>query len=239
MPRSATRPIGPRVDAYLRHILPDQVRAYRGLVQQTQPSFADIVNAQQQLNTFLAAYLTALQAQWQAVVDLAALAQLDDLYVTIDGGRLSAGGERNGPTAGADEGAIATGGRQNDSGGRRRRHAGHPSLGPAVRHQVFDFDHRAGTRLGRIRISPSERRRDCQRPPPGPPQATPRRLRRHALPARLGRRRPVLDGPRRRPDDGRDRRRRTDAIDPALHCEVWFGHVRRPGQDRPARGAPA
>jgi hypothetical protein len=62
------------------------------LVQQTQPSFADIVNAQQQLNTFLAAYLTALQAQWQAVVDLAALAQLDDLY-------LPSGGPECGPPA--------------------------------------------------------------------------------------------------------------------------------------------
>jgi cobalt-zinc-cadmium efflux system outer membrane protein len=70
-----------QVDIYLKQILPDQVRAYRGLVQQTQPSFSDIVNAQQQLNTFLAAYLSALQAQWQAVVDLAALAQLDDLYL--------------------------------------------------------------------------------------------------------------------------------------------------------------
>jgi cobalt-zinc-cadmium efflux system outer membrane protein len=74
-----------QVDVYLKQILPDQVRAYRGLVQQTQPSFADIVNAQQQLNTFLAAYLTALQAQWQAVVDLAALAQLDDLYLPATG----------------------------------------------------------------------------------------------------------------------------------------------------------
>jgi cobalt-zinc-cadmium efflux system outer membrane protein len=73
------------VDIYLKQILPDQVRAYRGLVQQAQPSFADIVNAQQQLNTFLATYLTALAAQWQAVVDLAALAQLDDLYMPGDG----------------------------------------------------------------------------------------------------------------------------------------------------------
>jgi cobalt-zinc-cadmium efflux system outer membrane protein len=70
-----------QVDVYLKQILPDQVRAYRGLVQQNQPSFSDIVNAQQQLNTFLASYLSALQAQWQAVVDLAALGQLDDLYL--------------------------------------------------------------------------------------------------------------------------------------------------------------
>jgi cobalt-zinc-cadmium efflux system outer membrane protein len=68
------------VDTYLTKILPDQVRAYRGTVQQPQPNFGDIVTAQQQLNQFLATYLTGLQAQWQAVVDLAALAQLDDLY---------------------------------------------------------------------------------------------------------------------------------------------------------------
>jgi cobalt-zinc-cadmium efflux system outer membrane protein len=73
------------VDGYLKRILPDQVRGYRALVQQNQPSFSDIVNAQQQLNTFLAAYLVALQTQWQAVVDLAALAQLDDLYLPVSG----------------------------------------------------------------------------------------------------------------------------------------------------------
>lgn len=75
------------VDVYLKQILPDQVRAYRGVVQRNQQdpdraAFGDIVTAQQQLNTFLTTYLTALQAQWTAVVDLAALAQLDDLYFT-------------------------------------------------------------------------------------------------------------------------------------------------------------
>jgi outer membrane protein, heavy metal efflux system len=73
------------VDTYLLHVLPDQVRAYRGIVQRSQQepdraSFGDIVTAQQQLNTFLATYLAALQAQWQAAVDLGALGQLDDLY---------------------------------------------------------------------------------------------------------------------------------------------------------------
>jgi cobalt-zinc-cadmium efflux system outer membrane protein len=68
------------VDTYLSKILPDQVRAYRGTIQQPQPNFGDIVTAQQQLNQFLATYLAALQAQWQAVVDLAGLAQLADLY---------------------------------------------------------------------------------------------------------------------------------------------------------------
>src|SRR5581483_6112403 len=60
-------------------------RAYRGVVQRSQQepdraSFGDIVTAQQQLNNYLTTYLQALQAQWQAAVDLAALAQLDDLY---------------------------------------------------------------------------------------------------------------------------------------------------------------
>src|SRR5437660_6844664 len=56
------------------------LRSYRGLVQQPRPEFGDILSAQQQLNGFVASYLTALQAQWQGVADLAALAQLDDLY---------------------------------------------------------------------------------------------------------------------------------------------------------------
>jgi cobalt-zinc-cadmium efflux system outer membrane protein len=73
------------VDTYLMRILPDQVRAYRGIVQRSQQepdraSFGDIITAQQQLNSFLASYAAALQQQWQAAVDLAALAQLDDLY---------------------------------------------------------------------------------------------------------------------------------------------------------------
>jgi outer membrane protein, heavy metal efflux system len=86
------------VSAYLKRILPDQVRAYRGVVQRNQnepdrASFGDIVTAQQQLNTYLATYLTALQAQWQAVVDLAALAQLDDLYMPMGGPTSPAGEE--------------------------------------------------------------------------------------------------------------------------------------------------
>jgi cobalt-zinc-cadmium efflux system outer membrane protein len=73
------------VDTYLLRVLPDQVRAYRGIVQRSQQepdraSFGDIVTAQQQITSFLTTYLAALAAQWQAAVDLAALAQLDDLY---------------------------------------------------------------------------------------------------------------------------------------------------------------
>lgn len=73
------------VDTYLLHVLPDQVKAYRGVLQHSQQdpdraSFGDIVTAQQQITTYLTTYLAALQAQWQAAADLAALAQLDDLY---------------------------------------------------------------------------------------------------------------------------------------------------------------
>ena len=38
---------------------------------------------QQTLVTSLVTYLGALAAQWQAVADLAALAQLDDLYPAV------------------------------------------------------------------------------------------------------------------------------------------------------------
>jgi cobalt-zinc-cadmium efflux system outer membrane protein len=72
-------------DTYLLHVLPDQVKAYRGVLQHSQQdpdraSFGDIVTAQQLISTYLMTYLAALQAQWQAAADLAALAQLDDLY---------------------------------------------------------------------------------------------------------------------------------------------------------------
>ena len=54
------------VDTYLLRILPDQVRAYRGVVQRSQQepdraTFGDIVTAQQQLNAYLTAYLAALR----------------------------------------------------------------------------------------------------------------------------------------------------------------------------------
>jgi cobalt-zinc-cadmium efflux system outer membrane protein len=76
------------VELYRNQILPDQVRAYRGVVQryQQQPeavNYNDIITTQQTLVTSLANYLQALAAQWQAVADLAALAQLDDLYPTV------------------------------------------------------------------------------------------------------------------------------------------------------------
>jgi len=76
------------VEAYRNQILPDQVRAYRGVVQRYQQepekvNYNDIITTQQTLVTSLSNYLNALAAQWQGVADLAALAQLDDLYPAV------------------------------------------------------------------------------------------------------------------------------------------------------------
>jgi cobalt-zinc-cadmium efflux system outer membrane protein len=73
------------LDYYRTNILPDQVRAYRGVyerhgVEPDKVGFGDVVNAQQTLATTITAYLGALDAQWKAVVDLAALLQVDDLF---------------------------------------------------------------------------------------------------------------------------------------------------------------
>ena len=70
---------------YRDGILPSLTRAYRAMAQrnQTEPdavSFDDLVKVQQDLGQALQAYLTALDAQWRAVVDLANLGQLDDLF---------------------------------------------------------------------------------------------------------------------------------------------------------------
>jgi len=42
--------------------------------------FGDVVTAEQTLATYIAAYVTALGQQWQAVVDVANLLQTDDLF---------------------------------------------------------------------------------------------------------------------------------------------------------------
>ena len=67
------------------HILPSLTRAYRAVARrnQTEPdkvAFDDVVLAQQNVGAALQAYLSALDAQWRAVVDLANLGQLDDLF---------------------------------------------------------------------------------------------------------------------------------------------------------------
>jgi cobalt-zinc-cadmium efflux system outer membrane protein len=72
-------------ETYRRQVLPDQARAYRGLLlrYQQEPdkvNFTDVQAGQQLFNQSLANYLTALGGMWTAAVDLAALAQTDDLY---------------------------------------------------------------------------------------------------------------------------------------------------------------
>jgi cobalt-zinc-cadmium efflux system outer membrane protein len=78
------------VTNYRDKILPALAQAYRVLIRRYQQepadvpggkvAFNDIVVAQQNLAQALQAYLTALTAQWQAVVDLGSLLQLDELY---------------------------------------------------------------------------------------------------------------------------------------------------------------
>lgn len=70
---------------YRDKIIPSQTQAYRAMVRrfQAEPdkvSFNDIVVAQQNVAQSLQAYLVALNNQWQSVVDVANIAQLDDLY---------------------------------------------------------------------------------------------------------------------------------------------------------------
>jgi cobalt-zinc-cadmium efflux system outer membrane protein len=72
-------------------ILPNLVRVYRAIYlrYQQEPdkiAFSDIVVAQQNLATALATYLSDLNDQWAAVVDVANLLQTDDLYETGPGG---------------------------------------------------------------------------------------------------------------------------------------------------------
>jgi cobalt-zinc-cadmium efflux system outer membrane protein len=87
---------------YRDQILPDLVRAYRGIYQRYQtevpaggglpgalappaavtnaPQFADVVVAEQTLATAVTTYVTTLGQAWQAVVDVADVLQTDDIY---------------------------------------------------------------------------------------------------------------------------------------------------------------
>ena len=75
-------------ERYRDQILPNLARAYRALVRRWnvdeagKVQFNDIVVAQQNLAQALQSYLTALSAQWQAVVDVANIGQLDELFPT-------------------------------------------------------------------------------------------------------------------------------------------------------------
>jgi outer membrane protein TolC len=72
-------------DSFRSDALRDQVRAYRGVYQRyladpSGVSFNDVIVAQQTVASVLNQYLDILQAQWQSVVDLGQLLQVDDLF---------------------------------------------------------------------------------------------------------------------------------------------------------------
>jgi cobalt-zinc-cadmium efflux system outer membrane protein len=72
------------VDYYRRYILPDQVRAYRGVYERRQvdpnSAFGDLVQAQQTLAADVATYLNLLGQLWTSVVTVADFLQTDDLF---------------------------------------------------------------------------------------------------------------------------------------------------------------
>ena len=69
---------------YRRHVLPDLVRYYIGVLTRREvdpnASFNDIVTAQQTLVSSVQTYLTTLGSFWSAVVQVAALLQTEDLF---------------------------------------------------------------------------------------------------------------------------------------------------------------
>jgi cobalt-zinc-cadmium efflux system outer membrane protein len=77
------------LEYYQKHILPDQVRFFRGVYarygEDPGVSFADVVNAQQALGSGIATYITTLGAMWTAVTDVANLLQTDDLFAGSQG----------------------------------------------------------------------------------------------------------------------------------------------------------
>jgi cobalt-zinc-cadmium efflux system outer membrane protein len=95
---------------YRDRILPDLVRAFRGVHRQyeTEPdkvNYNDIVTAQQNLTTQLGNYLTALNQQWQATADLAGIVQADRLEeLVIDP---AGGGPDSWPQAGPQRAPAA------------------------------------------------------------------------------------------------------------------------------------
>ena len=72
------------IDYYRTQILQDQVQSYRAIYQRYQQDadtidFNDVVTSQQTLASAVSTYIQALGDQWQSVVDMAGLLQLDDL----------------------------------------------------------------------------------------------------------------------------------------------------------------
>jgi outer membrane protein, heavy metal efflux system len=72
------------LEFYRHHILPDQVRAYRGVLARRQVDatvvFSDIFGAQQTLAGSVTTYLGILGNLWTSVVSVADLLQTDDLF---------------------------------------------------------------------------------------------------------------------------------------------------------------
>jgi outer membrane protein, heavy metal efflux system len=72
------------LEFYRHHILPDQVRAYRGVLDRRQVdqavAFSDLFGAQQTLATSVTSYLSILGTLWSSVVSVADLLQTDDLF---------------------------------------------------------------------------------------------------------------------------------------------------------------
>jgi cobalt-zinc-cadmium efflux system outer membrane protein len=72
------------LEYYRKFILPDQVRAYRGVLERRQidpnAAFSDLVSAQQTLATDVTSYLGILGSLWSSAVSVADLLQTDDLF---------------------------------------------------------------------------------------------------------------------------------------------------------------
>jgi cobalt-zinc-cadmium efflux system outer membrane protein len=79
------------LEMYRQAILPKQVSAFRAAVKRHYGgeaggvAYMDLVNSEQNLITVIGAYIPVLQAQWQAVSDLASLLQTDDIYQLAEG----------------------------------------------------------------------------------------------------------------------------------------------------------
>ena len=73
------------IEYYRNQILPDQVRAYRALLQRFQQDptvqFADLFTAQQTLAGAVTTYIATLGSLWTSVVGVADLMQIPELYV--------------------------------------------------------------------------------------------------------------------------------------------------------------
>jgi cobalt-zinc-cadmium efflux system outer membrane protein len=77
------------LEAYRKDILPDQIRAFRGVDERRRIeiqalSLADLLTAQQNLSTSVTTYLGILGSLWSSVVSVADLMQTDDLFQTAE-----------------------------------------------------------------------------------------------------------------------------------------------------------